>query len=166
MLWGRIRNPVSVSIGLRCEGSQSCKRTRTKSETPSVEVTVETSKSSFTTPMLTLNMELANVTVKTNEPIDNVIAHLRFVVQFLGFPGSSGPSKSMNSGFWFESDGGASSGPFSISPRASFDAERSSALFSCCFGCAWSMEDRGDGVLGSIRSAGGPWLAVSVAIVM
>ena len=116
--------------------------------------------------MLTLNMELANVTVKTNEPIDSVIAHLRFVVQFLGFPGSSGPSKSMNSGFSLEFDGGASSGPFSISPRASFDAKRSSALFSRCFGCASSMEDRGDGVLGSTESTDGSWFAVTAAIAM
>lgn len=44
--------------------------------------------------MLTLKMELAKVTVNTISPIDMVIAHLLFGVQFFGFPGSLGPSNS------------------------------------------------------------------------
>lgn len=44
--------------------------------------------------MLTLNIELANVTVKTMRPIEIVIPHLRFGVQFFGLSGSLGPSNS------------------------------------------------------------------------
>lgn len=66
----------------------------TKSATPSVAVTRSTLNLSSTTRMSTLKIELANVTVKTKRPIEIVIAHRRFVVQFLGLSGSLGPSKS------------------------------------------------------------------------
>lgn len=57
-------------------------------------VTWLTSKICVMTPILTLKIELANVTVNTIRPIAIVIAHLRFCVQFFGFPGSLGSSNS------------------------------------------------------------------------
>ena len=73
--------------------------TKTKSETPSVAVTRSVLNFCCTTLILTLKMELANVTVKTRRPIATVMTHLRFVVQLFGLPGSLGPSNSTRKGF-------------------------------------------------------------------
>lgn len=81
------------------------------------------------TPMFTLKMELANVTVKTIRPIDTVIAHLRFSVQFFGFPGSLGPSNSTRNLCGAGSPVLFVSIPFSTSSVAPLDGSWSSSLF-------------------------------------
>lgn len=48
--------------------------------------------------ILTANIELANVTVNTSEPMDTVMPHLRFAVQLLGLAGSFALVKSTRNG--------------------------------------------------------------------
>ena len=80
--------------------------------------------------MLTLKIELANVTVNTIRPIDIVIHHLRLGVQFLGLPGSLGPSKSTRNLSGTGSPAGIVSTLFSTSDIAPFETSWwSSSLF-------------------------------------
>lgn len=98
--------------------------------------------------MLTLNMELANVTVKTMRPMDTVIHHLRLGVQFFGLPGSLGPSNSTKKRSAC-SGGIVLSKPFSRPCKASSSLflELSSVTSSVCSGevrgCADGGVDRG-----------------------
>lgn len=124
---------------------------------------IDTSNFSCTTPMLTLKIELEKVTVNTRDPMQAVIAHLLFWLQFFGFPGSFGPSNSTNV---LSSPGwgcARSPRPFSRSGRASFEFDRSSLLFmgfSTSFAHAESVEVRFEGAWDKL----GPRGAISAAI--
>ena len=98
--------------------------------------------------MLTLNIELANVTVKTMRPMETVIPHLRLGVQFFGLPGSLGPSNSTKKRSVC-SGGIVLSKPFSRPSKTSSSLflELSSVTSSVCSGdvrgCADGGVDRG-----------------------
>lgn len=61
-------------------------------------MTVPTLYSWLTGSMATAKMELAKVTTNVIKDMEIVMATLRRTLQFLGFPGSSGPSNSTRSG--------------------------------------------------------------------
>lgn len=87
-----ILRPRTSDMGPKTIGPKT--KPSTKSATPSVAVIISTLYFSWTVRMLTLKMELANVTVNTSRPIEIVMPHRRFVVQFFGLSGSFGPSNS------------------------------------------------------------------------
>lgn len=105
-----------------CTCTKVVQHTNTKSATPNVAVTMVTSNFSTMTPRLTLKIELAKVTVKTISPIDIVIHHRRFGVQFFGFPGSFGSSNSTRNRSGVSLSALPVSIPFSTSNTVAFEA--------------------------------------------
>jgi hypothetical protein len=156
-----ILRPRTSDIGPKAMGPNT--NPSTNSATPRVAVTSSTLYNSCTVRMLTLNMELANVTVKTRRPMDIVIAHRRFAVQFLGLPGSFGPSNSTKTLSSVFGGGSSSLRPFSTSANASFGslgAPKLSRGFSSSVGAL--ADDVG---VEDVRLGDGPASAVFIAII-